>query len=79
MDEYRLCNSKGQTLAMGSLDQMMRAVKHHEEDGIYTIEGPDTDLIVERANGVVYPTGGCLKGEKLPPRTLHEAKNFFGK
>lgn len=76
---YQIRNDKGKTIAMfDGVEQSSAYVKHHCPDGIYQVIGPDTDCIFEREGGIVYPTAGTVDGQRLPPRTLAEAKEFFG-
>jgi hypothetical protein len=76
--DYTLRNDKGEILTIASQDLVQRFLKHHCPDGNYTIEGPDTDLILHRINGMVYPAGGTLNGQKVPPRSRQECVVEFG-
>jgi hypothetical protein len=78
MTNCKLTNEQDKTIAMGSRDQMLRYLKHHVDNGIYGIVGPDIDMVYYRDAGIVYPSGGTQDGEKMPPRTLEECKNVFG-
>jgi hypothetical protein len=70
LNECKLMNEYGKTIAMGSQDQMVRYLKHHVEDGMYAIEGPGIDMTYYRANGIVYPCGGTQDGVEMPPRSV---------
>ena len=63
MDEYKLLDSSGNTIAMGNRDQVFRFVKHHVPDGRYRIVGPEIKLHVVREKGIVGPDpdGVCLE------------------
>ena len=76
---YEIRNENGKPeYRTDSFDHAARIVKVDLGDGIYQVIGPDTDCVLERDNGIVYPTAGTVDGQHLPPRTLAEAKEFFG-
>lgn len=78
MKEFEIRNDAGKIVAQfPTADLASRYVKHHQPDGIYQLVGPGVDLILERSNGTVYPTAGTVDGQKLPPRSLPEAKEVF--
>ena len=68
MNDYKLFNNNGTTIAMGSRDQVFRFVKHHVPDGRYRIVGPEIKLHVVREKGIVGPDpdGVCLERSGLP-------------
>ena len=78
MDECCLTNDKGETIAMGSRDQMLRYAKHHVPDGMYQIVGPAIDMQLYRDDGIVYPCSGTMDGQRLKPLSLEESKTFYG-
>jgi hypothetical protein len=71
--EYTLRNCIGKIVTIAPLDLCFRYVKHNCPDGDYSIEGPNTNLILQRHQGFVYPTGGRLNDQEIPPQTLLEA------
>ncbi len=77
--EHALKDTNGRTVAMGSLQQMTGFLKHHVPDGDYAIEGTGTNATFYRINGVVYPSGGMIAGQRLPPRSREECVETFRK
>lgn len=76
---YEIRNENGKpVLRTDTFAYAARIVKVDLGDGIYQVIGPDTDCIFERDSGIVYPTAGTVDGQRLPPRTLAEAKEVFG-
>jgi hypothetical protein len=65
--EIRDANAKLITIADRGM--VFRYLKHHCQDGDYTIVGPGIDIVCHRVNGVVYPASGVIDGERLPPRS----------
>ena len=72
MGEYKFLNHSGNTIAMGSRDQVFRFVKHHVPNGRYRIVGPEMKLHVVRDKGIVGPDpdGVCLERSGLPKTFL---------
>jgi len=68
VDDYRLLNASGETIAIGTRDQVFRFVKHHVADGRYRIVGSEVKLHVVREQGILSPDldGVCLKRADLP-------------
>lgn len=77
-DECTLIDATGRTVATGTRDQMASILKHTVADGGYAITGPGIDMRFHRAAGVVYPAGGVVDGEVVPPRNLDECIRVFG-
>jgi hypothetical protein len=81
--DCQLRNERGQQIAVGAFEQMINFVRYEVTDGIYIIVGgAATDLIVERKDGIVYPTGGTVDGAgaepvHYAPLTLEEAQALF--
>lgn len=55
-----------------------RYLKHHQPDGEYSVVGPGCDCTINRANGILYPTSGTVRGVKMTPMRNEEAKEFYG-
>jgi hypothetical protein len=78
MNECKLLDEKGKTIAMGSRDLMLRYVKNHVPDGMYAIKGPAIYMTYYRIESIVYPCGGDQDGIHIPPRSREECKRVFG-
>lgn len=78
MNECKLMNEKGKTIAMGSRDLMLRYLKHNAPDGMYAIEGPAINMTYYRIDGTVYPCGGTQDDVDMSPRSREECQQFFG-
>jgi hypothetical protein len=76
--ECSLMDERDMTVAMGSRDQMARYMKHHLDDGMYSIKGPGIDMTYYRIDGIVYPSGGSQDGRVVPHRTREECSLAFG-
>jgi hypothetical protein len=78
MVNYDLRDSRGRlVMAAPTFDLITRWLKHEAPDGDYSIEGPDVDATFYRRDGVVYPSGGVIRGERMKPMSLEEAKEFY--
>jgi hypothetical protein len=76
--ECRLMDERDVTVAVGSRDQMARYMKHHVDDGMYSIKGPGIDMTYYRIDGIVYPSGGSQDGLVVPHSTREECSLAFG-
>ena len=76
--ECKLADERNVTVAVGSRDQMSRYMKHHVDDGMYSIKGPGIDMTYYRIDGIVYPSGGSQDGRVVPHRTREECRLAFG-
>jgi hypothetical protein len=78
MNEVRLVDATGLAVAVGTRDQIMSFLKHHSQDGEYAIAGPGIDARLYRVGGVIYPGGGQIDGQTIPPRSREECVAVFG-
>lgn len=78
MKECILRDETGRVVTIATRDLSLRWLKHECQDGEYSIEGPAIDMTFYRINGVVYPSGGFMDGESMPPRSREECIQVFG-
>jgi hypothetical protein len=66
-DEYELLDHSGNTIAMGTKDQIFSIVKHHVPDGRYRIVGKNLKVHCVRKDGIVEPDpdGVCLEAKRI--------------
>ncbi len=77
--ELTLRNETGQIVTIvPTRDLAFRYIKHECPDGEYSIVGPGIDMTFYRINGVAYPSGGTIDGQKIPPRSRVECIKTFG-
>jgi hypothetical protein len=65
--DYELLDQSGNTIAMGTKDQIFSIVKHHVPDGRYCIVGTDLKVHCIRKDGIVQPDpdGVCLQAKRI--------------
>lgn len=73
--ECKMTNATGVVVAVGSREQMMVYLNHEAPDGEYTVAGPGIDAKFYRIDGVVYPSGGQVDGQMIPPRSREECSD----
>lgn len=78
MSDCALRDQAGRVVTFATRDLTLRWLKQECPDGEYSIEGPGIDMTFYRIKGVVYPSGGTIDGEKMPPRSREEFVDAFG-
>ena len=78
-NEYTIRNGMGQIVTIVHDRRLAFAwLKQESPDGDYSIEGPGLDMTYYRVDGVLYPSGGTIDGQRMPPRSRAECVETFG-
>lgn len=73
-----LRNHFGQVVTLDEdREAALRFLKHGCPDGEFSIEGPGIDMTFYRIDGMVYPSGGTIDGQRMPTRSRAECIETF--
>lgn len=78
MKDYILRASSKTVAILPDRELALRYLKHECADGDYGLEGPGVDMVLYRINGILYPGGGIIDGETVPPRSKEQCVETFG-